>query len=44
VSEESLEDAGAPVRIRWHEGSFIEIPTAADREPQGDEETVSDRP
>ena len=27
VSEESIEDAGAPVRIRWHEGSFIEIPT-----------------
>jgi putative CocE/NonD family hydrolase len=26
VSEESIEDAGAPVRIRWHEGSFIEIP------------------
>jgi hypothetical protein len=25
VSEESIEDAGAPVRIRWHEGSFIEI-------------------
>ena len=33
VSEESLEDAGAPVRIRLHEGSFIEIaasPIAAD--------------
>jgi putative CocE/NonD family hydrolase len=27
VSEESIEDAGAPVRIRWHEGSFIEIPS-----------------
>ncbi len=26
VSEESIEDAGAPVRIRWHEGSFIDIP------------------
>jgi putative CocE/NonD family hydrolase len=26
VSEQSIEDAGAPVRIRWHEGSFIEIP------------------
>ncbi|HET7608015.1 MAG TPA: CocE/NonD family hydrolase [Gammaproteobacteria bacterium] len=26
VSEESIEDAGPPVRIRWHEGSFIEIP------------------
>jgi putative CocE/NonD family hydrolase len=25
VSEESIEDAGAPLRIRWHEGSFIEI-------------------
>jgi putative CocE/NonD family hydrolase len=25
VSEESLADAGRPVRIRWHEGSFIEI-------------------
>jgi predicted acyl esterase len=27
VSEESIDDAGAPVRIRWHEGSFIEIPS-----------------
>jgi hypothetical protein len=27
VSEESIEDAGAPVRIRWHEGSFIELPS-----------------
>ncbi|HUQ53069.1 MAG TPA: CocE/NonD family hydrolase [Gammaproteobacteria bacterium] len=26
VSEESLEDAGAPVRVRWHEGTFIEVP------------------
>jgi uncharacterized protein len=26
VSEESIEDAGAPVRIRWHEGSFVDIP------------------
>ena len=26
VSEESIDDAGAPTRIRWHEGSFIEIP------------------
>ena len=26
VSEESVEDAGAPVRVRWHEGSFIEVP------------------
>jgi hypothetical protein len=26
VSEASIEDAGAPLRIRWHEGSFIEIP------------------
>jgi putative CocE/NonD family hydrolase len=25
VSEQSIEDAGAPMRIRWHEGSFIEI-------------------
>ncbi len=25
VSEESSEAAGAPLRIRWHEGSFIEI-------------------
>jgi putative CocE/NonD family hydrolase len=25
VSEESIEDAGAPVRIRWHEGTFIEV-------------------
>jgi hypothetical protein len=26
VSEESVDDAGAPTRIRWHEGSFIEVP------------------
>lgn len=25
VSEESIEDAGAPLRISWHEGSFIEV-------------------
>lgn len=25
VSEESIDDAGAPVRIRWHEGSYIEM-------------------
>jgi putative CocE/NonD family hydrolase len=29
VSEASIEDAGAPVRIRWHEGSFVEIPGRA---------------
>ena len=33
VSEESIEDAGAPVRIRWHEGSFIEIPLQRAAEP-----------
>jgi hypothetical protein len=27
VSEESIEEAGAPIRIRWHDGSFIEIPS-----------------
>jgi putative CocE/NonD family hydrolase len=27
VSEESIEDAGVPVRIRWYNSSFIEIPT-----------------
>jgi uncharacterized protein len=27
VSEESIEDAGVPTRIRWHEGSFIELPS-----------------
>jgi predicted acyl esterase len=32
VSEESIEDAGAPLRIRWHEGSFIEIPSDRDRD------------
>ena len=26
VSEESVDDAGATVRVRWHDGSFIEIP------------------
>jgi predicted acyl esterase len=32
VSAESIEDAGAPLRIRWHQGSFIEIPFTATRE------------
>jgi hypothetical protein len=27
VSEQSIKDARAPIRIRWHEGSFIEIPS-----------------
>ena len=27
VSEESIADAHAPVRIRWHDGSFIEVPS-----------------
>jgi uncharacterized protein len=27
VSEESIDDAGAPMRIRLHEGSFVEIPS-----------------
>ena len=27
VSEESIEDAGVPVRIRWYNTSFVEIPT-----------------
>jgi predicted acyl esterase len=26
VSVESIDDVGAPVRIRWHDGSFIEVP------------------
>jgi uncharacterized protein len=26
VSEQSIEDAGAPIRIIWHDGSFIEVP------------------
>jgi hypothetical protein len=28
VSEETIEDAARPLRIRWHQGSFIEIPVA----------------
>jgi uncharacterized protein len=27
VSEESIEDAGVPVRIRWYNSSYVEIPT-----------------
>ncbi len=27
VSEQSIEDAGAPIRIRWHDGSFIDVPS-----------------
>jgi predicted acyl esterase len=27
VSAESSDDAGAPARIRWHEGSYVEIPS-----------------
>jgi putative CocE/NonD family hydrolase len=38
VSEESIDDAGAPVTIRWHEGSFLELPMqpslAVDSGPQ----------
>ncbi len=34
VSEDSIEDAGAPIRIRWHEGSFIEIPSPLEPEPK----------
>ena len=29
VSEESIESVNAPTRIRWHEGSFIEIGTSS---------------
>jgi putative CocE/NonD family hydrolase len=36
VSEESIDDAGAPVRIRWHAGSFIEIPVQSPDEAEGD--------
>ena len=33
VSEESIENAGAPIRIRWHEGSFVEVgATVIDRQ------------
>jgi putative CocE/NonD family hydrolase len=35
VSEQSIEDAGAPVRIRWHEGSYIEIPSQMSGEASG---------
>jgi hypothetical protein len=35
VSEQSIEDARAPTRIRWHEGSFIEISVKA-AEPTDD--------
>ncbi len=27
VNEESIEDAGVPVRIRWYNSSYVEIPT-----------------
>jgi putative CocE/NonD family hydrolase len=26
VSEQSIEEAGAPVRIRWHDGTYLEVP------------------
>lgn len=26
VRDESVADAGAPLRIRWHNGSYIEVP------------------
>lgn len=26
VSEESIDDAGPPIRLRWHEGSYVEVP------------------
>jgi predicted acyl esterase len=34
VGEESVDDAGAPVRIRWHDGSFIEVPSLPQPEPE----------
>ena len=43
VSEESIEDAGAPLRIRWHEGSFIEIPAPDDQSSASDEASNSAR-
>ena len=43
VSEESIEDAGAPLRIRWHEGSFIEIPARDDQESASGEASNSAR-
>jgi putative CocE/NonD family hydrolase len=36
VSEESVDDAGAPIRVRWHEGSFIEIPSGREASAAGD--------
>ncbi|HVJ30624.1 MAG TPA: CocE/NonD family hydrolase [Gammaproteobacteria bacterium] len=43
VSEASIEDAGAPLRIRWHEGSFIEIPARDDQGPSSGGATDSTR-
>jgi hypothetical protein len=40
VGEQSIDDAGAAVRIRWHEGTYIEVPSvAAERadEPSADD-------
>jgi len=33
VSEESIDDASAPVRIRWREGSYIDIPVGQSPAP-----------
>jgi hypothetical protein len=37
VSEETVADAGAPLRIRLHEGSFIEIPAQPAKANVGDD-------
>jgi len=26
VSDESIADAGAPLKVQWHNGSFIDVP------------------
>ena len=41
VSEESIDDGGAPLRIRWHEGSFIEI-AAREVEPSSSSGVADD--
>ena len=35
VSDESIEDADAPIRIRWHDGSFIEVPARREANTPG---------
>jgi hypothetical protein len=43
VSEESLDDATVPLRVRWYNTSFIELPVRSPQAPGGSERSGSSR-